>query len=209
MTKPTLADLERVYRKLSINNPWTDDVMQPEPTGPQSGILVYAAPISPPSITGIYGIALADEPGTVAAKTYTSIFNPVGSTRLILLVQVNVSKYTSGAGTSTSMLFNRTSAASGGTLESTEIFKADTTNRDTIAEVRTGNPTVVPTDQLVVSMAPPISTGGGSSVIESLTTGATGTFILRPGEGIATRILTGSTNHFWNISQIWAEVDIA
>lgn len=152
-----------------------------------------------------YDFSMADEPGTVAAKNFVSLFNPVGSGRLMILGGI----FTSSAATATdtdprTLRGWRTTAASGGDLESvSDIAKFDTASHpDPVAEVRTGNPTVT-LGAAILNHPAPIDKRS-SSVTQTLGF-PNAPFRFYPGQGFVMRMDAGVTTLFWNISLVWVE----
>jgi hypothetical protein len=94
--------------------------------------------------TNFYTSAITDVPGVVAANTFLSLFNPVGSGKTITVYGTIVLPWASAAtAVASSMTIYRTSAASGGTqVVAGLIDKFYTGSPASIAEVRKGNPTI-------------------------------------------------------------------
>lgn len=154
-----------------------------------------------------YFHSLIDAPGVVAANTFMSIFNPGSSTKVISFFSVAPDSYSSGASsTPTSLVVNRITAASGGTLiTAADINKLITTEDNSIAEVRTGNPSTTVAGLPLYSWPPPLATGvGGTSSAYSSVPPGQGFFCL-PGQGIAFSTSAGNTNQVWSIKVTWAE----
>lgn len=154
-----------------------------------------------------YFHTIFDVPGVVAANTFLSIFNPVGSGKTISFYAVNPSSYTIGASsTPNSMVVDRITAASGGTLiAAANINKLYTATPNSIAEVRVSNPTVTKTGLTLDSWPPPLSTGAGQgSTTYSVPPPGQG-FTCLPGQGIAFSTAAGNTNQVWSLNVNWAE----
>lgn len=154
-----------------------------------------------------YFYSLIDAVGVAAANNFMSIFNPLGSGKVISFFSIAVDSFASGAsGTAVSLKVDRITAASGGTLApATDINKLITSEADSIAQVRTGNPTVTKVGSSLYSWPPPLATGtgvGGTTI--STPPPGQGFFIL-PGEGIAFSTSAGNTNQVWSIKATWAE----
>lgn len=162
---------------------------------------------SAPENYQFYFYSMIDAPGVVAANTYMSIFNPVGSGRTISFFSVAPDSYASGASsTPNSLVVDRITAASGGTLVTAEnVNKLITLQSNSIAQVRTGNPAVTKVGSQLYSWPPPLATGVGatSSAYSSVPPGQ-GFFCL-PGEGIAFSTSAGNVNQVWSIKVTWAE----
>lgn len=184
-----------------------ENVIRIEGITPISGLMPVVE-TAPTGVSDAYGYSMHDIPGVVAANTFLSVFNPLGSGKNLYLVQVVVSRFAIGSSTgAVSLEISRTSAASGGVLQpASEIVKANTSDPDTVAEVRTGNPTTTIVAE-VIAFSPPL--GGNWSTTADVVTGSPTTpFSLQPGEGIAYRTQSGDTNQRWNITQYWVDVDI-
>lgn len=154
-----------------------------------------------------YFHSLIDAPGVVAANTFLSIFNPSSSGKTISFFSVAPDSYASGASsTATSLVVNRITAASGGTqITAANINKLITIETNSIAEVRTGNPTTTVAGLPLYSWPPPLATGvGASSSAYSAVPPGQGFFCL-PGQGIAFSTSAGNTNQVWSIKVTWAE----
>lgn len=159
-----------------------------------------------------YSAMVFEAPGVVAANNFLSVFNPVGSGKLVTVLLYRVYPYASSATTATnSMAAWRTSAASGGTLRNnlTEVAKFDTAEPNSVCEVRHGNPTVTLVGTNPVASIPPAITtgaGGGSGVAVEPPGGAT--FRVRPGEGVVARTAAGNVNQLWTVVISWYETTL-
>lgn len=154
-----------------------------------------------------YFYSLIDAPGVVAANNFMSIFNPVGSGKTISFFAIAVDSFASGASsTAVSLKVDRISAASGGTLaNATDINKLVTIEPNSVASLRTSNPTVTKVGTSLYSWPPPLSTGSGvGSTTTSVPPPGEGFFIL-PGEGINFSTSSGNTSQVWTIKATWAE----
>lgn len=154
-----------------------------------------------------YFYSMIDAPGVAAANNFMSIFNPLGSGKVISFFAIAVDSFASGASsTAVSLKVDRITAASAGTLApATDINKLITTEANSIASLRTGNPTVTKVGSSLYSWPPPLATGtgvGGTTI--STPPPGQGFFIL-PGEGIAFSTSSGNTNQVWSIKATWAE----
>jgi len=161
---------------------------------------------SPDPYMNVYFHALVDTAGVIAANNFMSIFNPVGSNKAVISLQLYVTCHaTTSATAPNSLVAYRISAHSGGTL-----VAASTVNRfvsaapDPVTTVRVGNPAVTTTGLVLVGIPPVISIGtGSSSTVASPPPGAS--FVLIPGEGLAFSTPAGDTDQIWNISTVWGE----
>lgn len=154
-----------------------------------------------------YFYSLIDAPGVVAANNFMSIFNPVGSGKIISFFAIAVDSFASGASsTAVSLKVDRITAASAGTLASqSDINKLLTIQSDSITQVRTGNPTVTKVGTSLYSWPPPLATGTGvgSTIVSSVPSGQG--FFCFPGEGIVFNTPSGNTSQVWSIKATWAE----
>ena len=141
------------------------------------------------------------------AHNYISLFNPVGSGKLVLIGGIFISStlLTSSSITS-SMRGWRTTAASGGTLQADSVTtKAQVQFPDPVAEVRTGNPSCTLTTAFFNSPAP--ITDKAAPVHVVTVPPGTAPFSMPPGNGIALRTEAGiGVGATWNLSIAWAEV---
>lgn len=154
-----------------------------------------------------YFHAAIDMPGVVATNNFLSIFNPSNSGKTISFFSVAPDSYATGSSpTAVSLVVDRATAASGGTLVSAaNVNKLITTQSNSVAEVRTGNPTVTKSGISLYSWPPPIAGGAGaaSSAYSSVPPGQ-GFFCL-PGQGINFSTSAGNVNQVWSIKVTWAE----
>lgn len=148
--------------------------------------------------------------GVVAANNFLSIFNPVGSGKTITLARFICYPYATAAATPTdNMQVWRTTAASVGTLlAAANIGKFDTTQPNSIAEVRTGNPTTTLLGTVPVLSVPPAvtSAAGGVSSTTNINPPTGVLFTCRPGEGIVARTPAGSVGQVWSLGFAWFEL---
>lgn len=139
--------------------------------------------------------------GTVAAKNFLSLVNPVGSGMVLNLTGVFVSSESTGASASTSTLRGvRVSDVSGGTLQDSTA-KFVTTQPDPVAEVRL-SPTMTVGNQ-VLNIPPPTSAAASSNPVTQIQ--GFPPFILVPGEGFGLLTNAGDTAQRFNISVTWTE----
>lgn len=154
-----------------------------------------------------YFHSLIDAVGVVAANNFMSIFNPVGSGKVVSFFSIAIDAFASGAsGTASSLVVDRITAASGGTLISAaNINKLITTEPNSVVEVRTGNPTVTKAGLSLYSWIPPISTGSGVGGSSVSTVPPSEGFYCLPGQGINFNTPAGNANQVWSIKATWAE----
>lgn len=168
---------------------------------------VHVTPVKDNNIDGVYVYSADEIVGVAAANNYLSIFNPVGSGKLIYFGGAFISAVTAGGSNVTSPMRGfRITAASAGTLQAVSaIGKFITSNPDPIAEVRIGNPTVTLGAGLFNS-PPPLSAGSGSTPVHQVPVPPnSGPFVLAAGEGIVLRQAVGDNDLRWNLSVVWAE----
>lgn len=162
-----------------------------------------------PQIDGVYIHSIANVPGTVAAQTFITLFNPVGSGKTMIVGGMFISTVAAAgtAATQPTRIHRISAAPTGGSVVAVaDIFKFDTASPNALGEVRVGNPTV--TLQAAASNTPPpVTTGAGGGQFVHEVDPPTGTTVLiRPGEGVAVHNTAGDTAQRWNISLAWAEV---
>jgi hypothetical protein len=160
-----------------------------------------------------YVFSQAQHPGTVAAHNHTSLTNPVGSGRLILLGGVFISQVSAGAIPLVDPLRGWLATdVAGGTIEDiSTIAKLKSTQPDPKGVIRTGDSVAI-TATLGAAWfnSPPlITTGAGSGAfvhqVPASLPGA-GAITLRPGESTVLRTDSGDTDQRWNLSIAWLEV---
>lgn len=163
---------------------------------------VYQGPRTLPA----YIFSMDSVPNAAAANNYLSIFNPVGSGKLISLPGVFISStlFTSSS-IPNSLRGYRISAASGGTLQAdSAVAKVQAIYPDPVAEIRTLNPTCTIGAALFNSPSP-IQDKAAPVHDVDLPPGAP-PFILLPGEGVVVRSTLGiGASAYWNISIAWTE----
>lgn len=160
-----------------------------------------------PAGAKFYTHALADVAGVVAANNYLSLFNPSGSGKTMVLYQLIVAPYATGATTATASLNAfRTTAASGGTLvAASTVNRFVTADPDPVVEVRTGNPAATTVGATLIGTPPAVTAaaGGASATVAATPSGAS--FVIVPGQGVVFRTALGNVNQLWNINITWAE----
>lgn len=149
-------------------------------------------------------------PGVVAANTFLSVFNPVGSGKTITFSQFVCFPYANAGTTVTdNMEVWRITAASGGTLLATsDINKFDTQEPNSVAQVRTLNPTVTVLGSVPVLAIPPAIGTGGAGVGATINIiPASGTiFVCHEGQGLAARTPVGALGQSWSLGFSWLEI---
>lgn len=162
-----------------------------------------------PGLSGAYLYSLTDVPGVVAANNFMTLVNPVGSGKRFIYLGSYISTYVTGGASTTrnSMQLRQCGVASAGTVVAASNFvELDTTFPASVADVRTGNPTVTAGNNIANS-PPPIGTTTGQYVhAVGLGFGSVGGgYVIRPGEGVVFQTAVGNTSQTWNISIGWAE----
>ncbi len=160
-----------------------------------------------PAADNTFAFSIADVAGVAAANNFISVFNPIGSGKLVLPGEFFISS-TAAGGTAitTPMRVARITTATVGTLQAVStIAKAITASPDPVAEVRTGNPTVT-LGASIFNSPPVISATVSSTAVHTAAVPPFAVpFTLVPGEGIVIRTDTGDTDQRWNISVLWTE----
>lgn len=153
-----------------------------------------------------YDYSLAESPATTTAKNHVSLFNPVGSGKLVVVGGFFISFTMTEVATNTAPMRGfRTTAASGGTLVSASaVCKFSTLHADPVAEIRIDNPTVT-LGSAIFSSPPGVDKRSSTAHQVDVPPGA-GRFILRPGEGVVLRQGVSVAGLFWNLSMVWAEI---
>lgn len=203
--------------RVNVDNPSTGPVNISGPitvSGQPIGTTITGQPISTysvanPALTGVYVFSAANLAGVVAANTFLSLFNPIGSGKTVSFSAAFVSTVsTAAAGTTAPMRGYRIAAApTGGTVQgAATIAKFNSANANSVAEVRLGNPTVV-LGAALWNTPPAVTAGvGGGQFVHSVDTPeGSPPFVLAPGEGIAVHCAGGDADQIWNLTVVWAE----
>lgn len=153
-----------------------------------------------------YDYSIAASPGAATPKNHLSLFNPVGSGKLLAAGAIFLTNsLTSPSAAVAPMRGFRTTAASAGTLIAAADFcKFDTAHPASIAQVRIDNPTVTLGPAFFNS--PPSLTNRSSDTHDVTIPPGAGRFLIRPGEGIVLRQDASTTDLTWNLSVVWAEI---
>lgn len=172
---------------------------------------VFTAP-STATMGQIYTTLIENVASTTAASNnFLSIFNPVGSGKTFVFAQFVIFPYAGAAqANQINMDVHRISAASAGTqLAAANINKFDTTQTNSVADVRTGNPTVTLVGTVPIIAVPPTLTNaanGASSPVDIIPP-AGSLFICRPGEGVVARqAAPGTVAQVWSLGFTWSEL---
>lgn len=178
------------------------------PSGTQTVTGSVVALPAIPAGSNFYLTALEDVLGVAAANNFLSIFNPVGSGKTITMYALSIVPWaTAATSVAVSMNIFRTTAASAGTLlAAASISKFASSSPNSIAEIRSGNPTVTTTGISLGGVPPAITTAGGGATPTGGGGGPAGaSFMLVPGEGLVVRTASGNVGQLWNFNFIWAE----
>lgn len=168
---------------------------------------IDAVIIKDPDVTGVYTYSLVDAPGVVAANTFMSLFNPIGSGKTVTLFGGTAAAYVAASSSTvrSSLRFTRVTSVSGGVLQSTSsICKFSSTYPNSIVEIRTNNPTTV-TGAVLATLPPAINPASVPFQFAFPMTSGMGPFRIAPGEGIIVHTLVGDVDQTWNITIIWGE----
>lgn len=169
---------------------------------------IYTTPGMPPGLS-LYTTLIGEAPGVVAANNFMSIFNPAASGKIFIFYQFVCFPYAGAASTATAnMNVHRVTAASGGSLRAaSDINKFITSQANSVAEVRTGNPTVTILGTVPFLAIPPAITSAGSGVSATVNiippSGAV--FHVLPGEGVVARTTAGDVDQLWSLGFTWGE----
>lgn len=198
-----------------------DGVVPTSPTGTQN-VAITGQPISVtggpvtqysvqnPAIDGVYIFSAAGLAGVVAANTFLTIYNPVGSGKIVSIGGAFVSMVAAAASGATAPMrgYRFAGAPTGGTVQAAAtIAKFATAYPNASAEIRLGNPTVT-LGAALWNTPPAVTTGaGGGQFIHAVEVPpGVGPFSLAEGEGVALNTSAGDTDQVWNISIAWAEI---
>jgi hypothetical protein len=183
-------------------------------TSTPSGVQTVSGTVSTmptvPTGTNFYTISFSAVAGqTAATYNFLSLFNPVGSGKTINVYASFIIPWaTAATSTTNSMETFRTTAASGGTLTSgANINKFASAAPNSVAEVRTANPTITTTGATYGGIPPAITaSGSGLGPSSNISTPSGSSFILMAGEGICMRqVIAGDVDQLWNLGYIWTE----
>lgn len=146
--------------------------------------------------------------GQGAAHRFCSVFNPSGSGMEVLIGEACVIPYAStSASSDTPFLLSRITTATGGTLQAASVInKCMTTYPDSVAEVRTVNPTVT-AGARIFSFSPPsqgltaVAFAPAQQIFHPMDH-----IHLMPGEGVSfLQEAGGDTDHKYNAYLYWME----
>ena len=171
---------------------------------------LYVTQVTTPGAL-IYTTLIEDTAVVTTANNYLSVFNPVGSGKSVVFAQFTAFPYATGAtGPTMNMEVWRATVITGGTqLAAANINKFDTAQANSIAEVRTGNPSATLTGTLPILAIPPAITAAavGVSAAASIIPPTGSLFLCRPGEGVVVRMAAGGdVDERWSLGFTWAEM---
>lgn len=157
----------------------------------------------------VYGVTAVNVPGVVAANTYLTVFNPVGSGVVITPIRAEVQCLTIAAALDPSyMQASLITSSTGGTLvAATDVNKFDEVHYpDPEGEVRIGNPTVTIRHPYALATWPPVvSTGEGNTGAAVMALTGAGQFFYE-GEGFAYHADGGDVDQSWSFHFVWGEI---
>jgi len=157
--------------------------------------------------TGLYVFSLQRQDSLVAGKNFISIVNPAASGKILTLGAFFVSYMATVAAPAYPMRGYRCDVPTGGTLHATsEICKLDTAIPDSVAVIRSNNPSVTLGPAFFNSPVGTVKDTVEAPPHEVDAPSGFNPFILRPGEGVVIRQDVGAVGHLWNVSILWREV---
>jgi hypothetical protein len=157
--------------------------------------------------TGLYIFSLQRQDSLVLGKNFLTVSNPTGSGKIITLGGFFVSYFATVAGPAYPMRgYRAASEPTGGTLHAaSEICKFDTAIADSVAVIRSNNPTATLDGAFFNSPAGTVKdTVGGVHEVDAPV--GFNPFVIRPGEAVVLRQDVGAPGHLWNVSVLWREV---
>lgn len=207
-------------KRVFVDNPASNPVqvtgsITTSPSGTQNVSLVSStAPavstvaVRNPAIDSVFVFSSGNITGVAGANNYLSLFNPVGSGKILSFGSAFISSVAAGGSTVADPMqgFRITTVAGGTTQANTTFAKFVSSDPDSVADVRLGNPTVTLGAQLFNS-PPAISASTGSTNVHIIPVpGGLQPFTLVEGEGIVLRAAASDTDIRWNLSIVWAEI---
>lgn len=158
--------------------------------------------------TGLYVFSLQRQDSVVAGKNFFTLENPAGSGKILTLGAFFVSYMATVAAPAYPMRgYRTTNSPTGGTLhnQATEVCKLDTAIPDSIAVLRSNDPSCTLGAAFFNSPVGTVKdTVSGVHDVDAPI--GFNPFILRPGEAVVMRQDVGAVGHLWNISLLWREV---
>lgn len=157
--------------------------------------------------TGLYVFSLQRQDSLVAGKNFITMLNPAGSGKILTLGGFFVSYMATVASPAYPMRgYRTTTEPSGGTLHTVgQICKLDTQLPDSVAVIRSGNPTTTLGPAFFNS---PVGTVKDTVSVVHDVDAPVGfnPFVIRPGEAVVLREDVGAVGHLWNVSILWREL---
>lgn len=151
--------------------------------------------------------SLQRQDSLVAGKTFLTLENPAGSGKLLGLGGLFVSYFATVANPAYPMRGYRCVTPTGGTLHTaSEICKFDTAIPDSVAVIRSNNPSTGAIDGAFFNSPSGTVKDTVGGVHEINAPAGFNPFTLRPGEAVMLRQDIGAVGHLWNISILWREV---
>jgi hypothetical protein len=157
--------------------------------------------------TGLYLFSLQRQDSLVLGKNFVTLYNPTGSGKFLTLGGAFISYMATVASPAYPMRGHRTTdEPTGGTLHTvSEICKFDTAIPDSVAVIRSNNPSCTLGPAFFNS---PVGTVKDTVSAVHDVDAPTGfnPFLIRPGEAVVFREDVGAVGHLWNVSLLWREV---
>lgn len=159
-----------------------------------------------PVITYVYSLPVS--PGALTAKNHISLFNPVGSGKVLVLGEFLLAWTLTNPSTAIlPMRGFRTTAASGGTLvPSADVCKFNNTHPDPVGVIRIDDPACT-LGAAIFNSPPGLVNRSSETHHVEIPHLVGGRFIVKPGEGVVLRQGASVTELFWNLSVVWTEGD--
>lgn len=197
-----LTDALNVTGSIATTPSGTQDVNLVTPT------VLNTTNVRSPAIDSVFVFSTGNVVGVAGANNYLSLFNPVGSGKILSFGSAFISSVAAGGSTVTDPMQGfRITTATGGTLQAAStVAKFISSEPAPVGEVRLGNPTVTTGAQLFNS-PPAISASTGSTNVHIIPVpGGLAPFLLTEGEGIVLRAAASDVDIRWNMSIVWAEI---
>ncbi len=158
--------------------------------------------------TALYVFSRQREDSLVTLKNFVTLWNPVGSGKVMSLGSFFISFMATVASPAYPMRGYRiTVQPTGGTLAATsEICAFDNKVFSPAAEIRYNNPTVSGVDGAIFNSPPGTVKDTIGEIQQVDAPPGFNPFLVRPGEGVVMRQDIGAPGHYWNISIVWREL---
>lgn len=157
--------------------------------------------------TGLYVFSLQRQDSLVAGKNFITLLNPAGSGKFLTLGAFFISYMATVAAPAYPMRGYRTAnTPTGGTLNTVgQICKLDTQLPDSVAEIRSGDPSCTLGPAFFNSPVGTVKdTVSGVHDVDAPV--GFNPFLVRPGEAVVLRQDIGAVGHLWNVSILWREL---